>query len=210
MPTRPTTLPVLGFHPLTPDRWPDLERLFGPRGAIGGCWCMWRRLTRSEFDRQRGAGTRRAFRQIVGSSDVPPGLLAYVGDKPVGWCAVAPRSEYPALNRSRVLKPVDDRPVWSVTCFFIARPYRRKGVMVALLKQAIAFAAAHGATLVEGYPVEPRKPNMPDVYAFTGMASAFRAAGFKEVARRSESRPIMRRAARPRRARQPTQQASSA
>ena len=96
------------------------------------------------------------------------------------------------MENSRILAPVDDQPVWSVTCFFVARPFRRVGVSAQLLKAAVALAAKLGAKIIEGYPVEPRKDPMPDVFAWTGMASAFRKAGFKEVARRAASRPIMR------------------
>ncbi len=179
------------FHPLTPDRWPDLETLFGPRGAVGGCWCMTMRLTRSAYEREKGEGNRQAFRTIV-ETGPPPGVLAYEGARPVGWCAIGPREDFPVLGRSRVLAPVDDLPVWSVTCFFIVKYHRRKGLSVLLLREAVAFAANQGATIVEGYPVEPRKPEMPPVFAHTGLASAFRSAGFIEVARRSETRPIMR------------------
>ena len=179
------------IHPATPERWDDLERLFGPRGATGGCWCMWWRLPRSEFDRQKGEGNREALRSLV-RAGVPPGLLAYIDGRPVGWCALAPREEYGALERSRILKRVDELPVWSVTCFFVAKEHRRKGVTARLLRAAVEYAAEHGAQIVEGYPVEPRSANAPPVFIFTGIASSFRDAGFTEVARRSESRPIMR------------------
>ena len=179
------------MRPLTPDRWSDLERLFGERGACGGCWCMWWRLTRSEFDRRKGPANRRAFREIVRSGD-PPGLLACVHDEPIAWCSVGPREAYPVLDRSPVLKRVDDRPVWSIVCFFVARPWRRRGLSVRRIEAAVEHARAGGATLVEGYPVEPKKDEMPDVFAFTGLPSAFHAAGFVEVARRSPTRPILR------------------
>ena len=149
------------------------------------------RLTRAEYEREKGESNRRAFHEIV-ASGTPVGLLAYVESEPVAWCAIAPRPEFPTLERSRILKRVDDQPVWSVVCFFVKRGYRRKGVSTRLLKAAVAFAAAHGARIVEGYPVEPRKPEMPPVFAWTGLAASFRQAGFVEVARRSESRPIMR------------------
>ena len=121
-----------------------------------------------------------------------PGLLAYVGGDPIGWCAVAPRTAYPVLQRSRVLKPVDNEPVWSVACFFIARPYRGRGVSVKLLEAAARYARKRGARIVEGYPIEPRRGKVPDVFAWTGLAPAFRKAGFEEVLRRSPTRPIMR------------------
>lgn len=181
----------LRFEPVTIDRWGDFEKLFGPRGAIGGCWCMWWRLTRSEFERQKGEGNRQAMQAIVLSNEVP-GILAYAGEEPIGWCSIAPRPAFPVLARSPVLKPIDDEPVWSVVCFYIARAYRRQGVSLALLTAALGYARGQGAHIVEGYPIEPKKGSAPDIYAFTGMATTFRQAGFVEVARRSEHRPIMR------------------
>ncbi|MBI3850295.1 MAG: GNAT family N-acetyltransferase [Verrucomicrobia bacterium] len=178
------------IHPLTPERWRDFEALFGKSGACAGCWCMWWRLPRAQWTKQKGAGNKTAIRAIVKAGEFP-GLLAFVGDQPVGWCALAPRVVYPRLATSRTLKPIDDEPVWSITCFFVARPYRRRGVTVQLLKAAVDFARRNGAKLVEGYPVEPKKVQ-PDVFVYTGLASAFRKAGFKEVVRRSPSRPIMR------------------
>jgi GNAT superfamily N-acetyltransferase len=181
----------LTFQPLTPERWVDLEALFGERGACGGCWCMTWRLKRAEYLKQKGSGNKMAFRKIVEAND-QPGILAYVDGRPAGWCAIAPREVYRFLEGSRVLAPVDERPVWSVTCLFVARPFRRAGVSVQLLKAAIAHAAGQGARIVEGYPVIPRKDPMPDAFAWTGILSAFKRAGFKEVARRSAPRPIMR------------------
>ncbi|MDD5265426.1 MAG: GNAT family N-acetyltransferase, partial [Candidatus Bipolaricaulis sp.] len=119
----------LSLHcvPLTLDRWTDLEKLFGAHGAQAGCWCMWWRQTASEFAAGRGDRNREALRTIVASGE-PPGLLAYAGDEPVGWCAVAPRERYVRLARSRILKPIDEQPVWSIPCFFVARSYRRRGI----------------------------------------------------------------------------------
>ena len=154
---------------------------------------MWWRLPRSLFEKQKGKGNQRALRGIVRSGQVP-GLLAYVGREPIGWCALAPRASYPVLANSRILKPVDAKSVWSVSCFFVARPFRRRGVAVRLLRAAVGYARGRGAKIVEGYPVEPKQGAMPDAFAWTGLASAFRRAGFVEVARRSPTRPIMRRA----------------
>lgn len=188
----------LEFHPLTPDRWVDLEELFGSRGATGGCWCMYWRLSRYEFEQHKGEGNRAALKSLVYSGDVP-GILAYLVDddlniprKPVGWCSIAPRETFLVLNRSRILKPVDGQQVWSIVCFFIGKSYRRKGVSKALLQAAVNYAAMNGAKIVEGYPVEPRKNSSPDVFVYTGLAVAFQQVGFIEVARRSETRPIMR------------------
>jgi GNAT superfamily N-acetyltransferase len=169
----------LTFQALTAERWGDLERLFGERGACGGCWCMSWRLHRSQYEQQKGPRNKAAFKKIV-STGPSPGVLAYSGTEPAGWCAVAPREVHARLENSRVLARVDDRPVWSVTCFFVAKPFRRAGVSVQLLKAAVAHAAALGAQIFEGYPVEPKKNPMPDVFAWTGIASAFTGAAAHE------------------------------
>jgi GNAT superfamily N-acetyltransferase len=119
--------------------------------------------------------------------------LAYRGKEAVGWCALAPRENYAALARSRVLKPVDDRPCWSVACLFIRRDCRKQGVATALLKAAATYVRKQGGKILEGYPVEPKTKNdIPAVFAWTGVPAAFTAAGFREVARHSPTRPIMR------------------
>lgn len=188
---------VFAVHPATAGRWEDLVALFGPRGACAGCWCMYWRVPRSQYQRNSGAGNRRGLRRLIaGGSE--PGLIGYVDGEPAAWCALAPRAEYSGLARSRVLAPVDDRPVWSITCFFVARRHRRKGLTVRLLREAVRHAARRGARVMEGYPVEPARGTVPDVFAWTGLSAAFRRAGFTEVARRSATRPIMRRALRPR------------
>jgi GNAT superfamily N-acetyltransferase len=186
-----TNQSVLKFYPATPSRWADLQQLFGERGACGGCWCMFWRVPRKQFEAQKGTWNKRALKTIVNAGS-KPGIIAYAGNEPVGWCAVAPRDNYVGLQTSRLLKPVDDEPVWSVSCLFVKRNYRRQGVSTKLLSAAIDFAARQGATVLEGYPVEPSMAKMPDPFLWHGVPSAFRAAGFTEVARRSESRPIMR------------------
>jgi GNAT superfamily N-acetyltransferase len=182
----------LSIVPLTPDRWADFETLFGERGACGGCWCMlWRCGSRAEFEAGKGAGNKAAMQALV-EGGATPGLLAYSGGEPVGWCSVAPRESFPGLGRSRVLKAVDDTPVWSVSCLFVLKSHRGRGVSVELLKAAGRFVAERGGSVVEGYPVEPRTPEVPAAFAWTGLASAFLKAGYHEYRRGSETRPIMR------------------
>lgn len=198
MPSRFDAPTSLSVFPLTPERWPDLETLFGPRGACGGCWCMFWRQTRSEYDNSKGEANRQALKFLVDSGE-PPGLIAYAAKSadvstitPVGWIAVAPRLAYSALARSRVLKPVDDQPVWSIVCFFVSRRYRRQGLTAQLIQAAVHHAASHDAAIVEGYPVEPTQGKYPDTFAFSGLPGPFIKAGFVEVARRSPNRPVMR------------------
>ena len=181
----------LEFHPVTQKRWSDFETLFGEKGACGGCWCMWWRLTRKEFERQKGEANRLAMKTIVESGEIP-GLLAYSEKRPLAWCSVAPRESFPALERSRVLKKIDDRPVWSISCFFINKDFRKKGLSVRILEAAVDYVKQQGGNIVEGYPVEPKQGKTADAFAWTGLASFFKKAGFVECARRSETRPIMR------------------
>jgi len=181
---------ALEFCPLTTKNWPDIEKLLGPRGGWGGCWCMWWRLRRAAFQENKGDRNRRALRRIVASKKAV-GVLAYLGGKPVGWCAVAKREVYTRLANTRVLKPVDAQPVWSVSCFFVKPEYRRADLSVALLKAAVDYAIQNGAKIIEGYPQDAHK-NIPDAFAWTGLLPTFCQAGFEEVARRSPRRPIMR------------------
>jgi GNAT superfamily N-acetyltransferase len=152
---------------------------------------MWWRLKRSEYDQQKGEGNKQAFKRIV-ESGAKPGILAYADRQPVAWCAVEPRQAYPVLDRSRNLKRVDDQPVWSIVCLFVNKAFRGQGITVQLIQAAVEYAKAQGAKIIEGYPVDPKTPNMPTVFAWTGFVSAYRQVGFEEVLRRSETRPIMR------------------
>jgi GNAT superfamily N-acetyltransferase len=180
---------------LTPGRWDDLLELFGERGAYGGCWCMYFRVRQSEFaegTRVKGRGNRRAFKKLVDARKAP-GLLAYLDGRPVGWCSVAPRSEFGRVERSPTSKPVDDEAgVWSIVCFYIDRRHRGRGVASALLEGAIEHARKKGARIVEGYPIDSSVRKVPNAEGYYGFQSMFEAAGFEEVARRSGSRPVMR------------------
>lgn len=180
------------YQPLTRERWGDFEELFGSRGACGGCWCMFWRLARKEFNAGKGEGNHAAMKALV-ESGVVPGLLGYIDGRPAGWCSLAPRQEFPALARSRLLQPVDGQPCWSVSCLFVQRSYRNQGVATLMLGAAVDYLQDKGVRFLEGYPVEPKggKP-IPAAFAWTGVPKAFAASGFTEVARRSPARPIMR------------------
>jgi hypothetical protein len=118
LPQNKELISKLSFHSLTPERWKDFEKLFGERGACGGCWCMSWLLTRKEFDANKGRGNKRKMKALV-NKKAEPGIIAYLRNEPVGWCAVAPREIYTRLENSKVLKRIDDQPVWSIPCFFI-------------------------------------------------------------------------------------------
>jgi GNAT superfamily N-acetyltransferase len=182
---------MLVFRPVTTRQWPDMQKLFGPNGADGGCWCMWWRIKRAEFDRNHGEANRLAMEAIIRGGQVP-GLLAYLEGEPVGWCSVAPRDAFPVLDRSPVLKRIDNRPVWSIVCFYVARKYRRCGLSGLLIQAAVEYARSRGGKIVEAYPVDPRAGKVDSGGAFTGLIDTFRKAGFTEAARRSKRRVIMR------------------
>jgi GNAT superfamily N-acetyltransferase len=171
---------------------PDLEDLFGSNGAWSGCWCMWNRQTNNEFQEHNYEPNRKLLRTNLAEGH-ELGILAYDGDTPVGWAALAPRSEYSRLTRSPVTKPVDDTEVWSVTCFVVRKGRRSQGVATALLAGAEQRARELGATVLEGYPVAP-DGELSDSTAYHGLESMFVKAGFNEVARRKPRRPMYRKA----------------
>jgi GNAT superfamily N-acetyltransferase len=185
-------------RPLTPATWPDLEELFGlPGGSIvRNCWCMYFRKT-GRASWPGGGESKRALCELVSSGGVP-GLVGYLGGRPVGWISLGPREDYLKLRRSPVMKPVDDIKVWSVVCSYVARPYRGLGLQHKLLAAAIGFARDSGATMLEAYPVD--KPGRShDEFMFFGSRGLYERAGFREVVRRSPTRVVMRRPLRPRR-----------
>ena len=164
---------------------------FGDHGACGGCWCMYWRLPAREFKMARGEQNHQKFKRLAQIGE-PQGILAISEGKAIGWCAFSPRSEYRRLENSRILKPIDDTKVWSIVCFFIHPKFRRKGVQKFLIKESIVQAKNCGASILEAYPHELTNKSAPDLFIYTGVVSAFLANGFQEVARRSSSRPILR------------------
>jgi GNAT superfamily N-acetyltransferase len=177
----------LTIRPLTPDRWRALEDLFGENGASNGCWCMYGRIGRAYRDRPREQN-KAAFQQVVRRGR-PPGLLAFDGDTAVGWCQLTPREAVPALDRLWRLKRVDDVPVWSISCLYVRKGYRRRGITSALIAAALKAAKRAHAPALEAYPFDA---DVSPSATGCGYASTFARAGFKTVARRVAARPIMR------------------
>jgi GNAT superfamily N-acetyltransferase len=188
----------LEVHPLTRERWTDLVELFGrPGGAIvRGCWCMYYRRSGGGSGVGVGETNRRSLKSLVDSGYVP-GLIGYEDGSPVGWISLGPREDYAKLRRSPVMKAVDDKPVWSIVCFFVDKRSRGRGVSEAMLRGAIEYARSQGVRLLEAYPVDKVEPSHPD-FMFFGAKRMYDRAGFKEVARRKEGRPVVRKAIRPR------------
>lgn len=188
---------TLVVHPLTPERWPDLEAIFEARGCsvARGCWCMYYRVSGKETGYTRpGDGQRarsKAALKALAQADPPPGLVGYRGDVPVGWVSLGPRADYAKLARSPAMKEVDDQPVWSVVCFVVPSDYRRQGVARELLDGAVRWAKRRGVRLLEAYPVDKAHPSASDAPWF-GSKAMFDEAGFEEVARRKPARPIVR------------------
>jgi ribosomal protein S18 acetylase RimI-like enzyme len=189
----------LEVHPLTKERWADLVNLFSCRGGsiARGCWCMYYR--RSGASSKASQENMKALQSLVGSGNVP-GLIGYQDGSPVGWISLGTRKDYAKLQRSPVMKPVDDKPAWSIVCFFVDPRARGRGVAEQLLKAAIDYARSQGVTLLEAYPIDKKERSHADSMWF-GAKSMYDRAGFKEVARRKDTRPVVRKSLRPRPAR---------
>ncbi len=182
--------------PLTTKRWDDAVSLFGEHGGYAGCWCMFWRLDRADFKKLRGGGTKEILHQMTWQNQ-EPGLITYIDGKPAGWCSVGPRENYLALENSRILKRVDEKPVWSIVCFFVDKSVRKQGLMIEMLRGAVAYAKKNGAKIVEGYPIDMQTEKLAGQklgsYAgYMGIASAFREVGFVQAGRASETQLIMR------------------
>lgn len=179
-------------RPLTAATWADLETLFGlPGGSIvRGCWCMFYRKTGKESG-LAGGRNKQALRGLVDGDGVAPGLIGYLDGQPAGWISLGPREDYLKLRRSPIMKPVDDTPVWSVVCSYVAKPYRGQGLQHQLLAAAVRFAREAGARVLEAYPVDKVERSHDD-FMFFGCRSLYERAGFSEVVRRSPTRVVMR------------------
>lgn len=182
----------LRFEPLTKNNWNKFVELFGVKGACGNCWCMFYRLKKADYQEGKiNDGNKNAMKQLVWSNQ-PTGLLGFYKDIPIAWCAFAPREDFLKLEKSRIHKRIDDQPVWSVPCTFIAKKFRRQGVSVALLKGLIKYAKENSIKIIEAYPTIPTQGRLPDAFAWVGLYKSFERAGFEIVDETSKNRPMVR------------------
>lgn len=181
---------------LTRRDWPQIEKLFGPRGACGGCWCMLWRVpgAKTQWQARLGNRNKRAFRKLVEAGRVH-GCLAFVGRDPVGWVSIGPKSEFPYFARSRSIPASTDAREWCVTCFYVPAPWRGKGVASALLAAAVALAEKSGARLIEGYPFVPRDPDAraAAAFAWTGVPRLYEQCEFERATNPIAKKVIYRR-----------------
>lgn len=183
---------MLRVRELSKETWNDFENVLGTNGGARGCWCMHWRLSIDEWMQGKGEGNKRSMKSLARRKR-PPGVVVYRDSSPVAWCSLGPRSAFPRLQRSSLLASVDDAPVCAITCIYVAREHRGAGLLTPILDAVCDWAAADYPT-AEGYPIEPPKGKRAGSdTAMTGIASAFRDAGFEEVARPRKDRPIMRR-----------------
>ncbi len=180
------------IQPLTKSNWGQFTELFGVKGACGNCWCMYYRLKKADYiEGKADNGNRDKMQELVWQGK-PAGMLAFYEGKAIAWCAFAPREDFIKLGKSRVHKRIDDLPVWSIPCFFVAKEFRGAGVSVELLKGVIAYAAQSGISVIEAYPTIPTTERLPDSFVWIGLYSSFKKAGFKIVDRTSKNRPMVR------------------
>jgi GNAT superfamily N-acetyltransferase len=198
MTTRPERSPLpVDVHPLTPEHVEDLAALFAEGGDPKNCWCAFWRVRGSSWKEWTAAKNRPVVEGLAGR-DPAPGLVAYADGRAVGWVSLGPREDFERLARSKVLAPIDDRPVWSIVCFVVSRSVRGRGVARGLLDAAVDYARDHGAATLEAYPVDPSRGRVPAASAFMGPMTMYEKAGFDVVARRQWNattpvRPIVRR-----------------
>jgi GNAT superfamily N-acetyltransferase len=185
-------LKELSFEPLSKSNWERFVQLFGEKGACGNCWCMYFRLKKDDFaEGKSGNGNKDAMHELV-QMNKPTGIIGLYQGQAIAWCAFAPREDFSKLKNSRVHKPIDDQPVWSIPCFFIDKNFRRLGVSVEMLKAVIKYAKEKKIKIIEAYPAIPTQEKLPDAFAWIGLYKSFEKAGFEIVDRTSLNRPMVR------------------
>ncbi len=182
----------LTFEPLSKTNWGKFVQLFGERGACGNCWCMYFRLSKNDFiEGKENDGNKNAMKELVWGG-APTGIMALYEGEAIGWCAFAPREDHKKIERSRVHKRIDSASVWSVTCFFIHKDFRKMGISIAMLKGVIGVARQEGIKIIEAYPTIPTQDKLPDSFAWIGLYRSFERVGFEIVDRTSKNRPMVR------------------
>lgn len=180
----------LSFQVLNSSNFEDFEYLFREKGACEGCWCMHCRLPTDEFEANKGEGNRLAMKALVESGQIP-GIIAYNDDKPVGWCSLGDREDFPKLSKSHEEQIIDEH-TWIISCLYIRKGWRRRGIKRALLKYLIAYCQTKGARVLESHQCNSSFSKYPDNFAWTGIEKAYEAVGFVKVDKPSDKRPIMR------------------
>ena len=170
-------------HPETPDRFEDFADVINKNRRPTHCWCLSHRIQAKEITELGGTGTdaREQAMRALCEREHPPGVVTYLGGEPVGWCNIGPRSEITRLAQSKLIRPTDDLPVWSIVCVVVRSGFRRRGVTGHLIEGAVAYAASHGAPAVEAHPVDPGTDRMDLTMAFVGTRGMFEKAGFTVV-----------------------------
>lgn len=193
-----TTTSELRIIPAHDAPFDDVEAVFGTKGDPAHCWCQWYKIPGSDWRSFGDEALRDRLEAQLEASVAGPGLLAYDGDTPVGWCAVEPRPALARLPHSRIIADgtpdpdFGDPSIWAVTCFVVPRAHRKRGVGRALAEAAVAYAREHGARLLEAYAVDPSaREKAPAADLFPGTVTMFENAGFIEVARPKPDRAIM-------------------
>jgi GNAT superfamily N-acetyltransferase len=185
-------LKQLTFEPLTKGNWGKFVQFFENNGACGKCFCMYFRLKKQDYGEGKVNGdNKKAMKKLVWDNQ-PTGMLGFYEGQPIAWCAFAPRENYMKVENSRVHKRIDDKPVWSIPCFFIEKTFRKRGVSVELLKAVIKYAKKERIKTIEAYPTIPTTKILPDGFAWIGLYKSFEQAGFKIVDKTSKYRPMVR------------------
>ncbi|WP_349930657.1 GNAT family N-acetyltransferase [Glutamicibacter mishrai] len=173
------TVQSLRIEPLTESRMEDFAAVVNPNHRQKHCWCLSHRLSAQEI-RERGGEDRYEAMCSLAREKIAPGVIAYLGDQPVGWCSISPRAQIPKLENSKLIRPVDDLRVWSIICMVVRGGYRRRGVNRQMVLGVLEYAKSLGAPAVEAYPVDP-EGRMDLTMAFVGTRKMFEEAGFEVV-----------------------------
>jgi predicted GNAT family acetyltransferase len=182
----------LSFQPLVKENWKQFEQLFGEKGACGNCWCMSFRLKKSDFENGKLNGKNKESMKKLVWDNKPTGILTFFEGKAIAWSAFSPREDFIRMEKSRIHKRIDNKPVWSIPCTFISKDYRKKGLSVEILKGIIEYAKENNIKIIEAYPTIPTSGKLPDTFAWIGLYKSFERAGFKIVDRKSKNRPMVR------------------